>query len=218
MAELGLIPFARVALQVTTTVLPPDRTRFSKHQFTQPQLLAMLGLASVPDSATLYRFLKRCRRTPSTAPWARWGNRKGKRRRRRGFPRCARNDREQQGGTERERSGVARAVRAFAADDTERSEEFDGDAETVLGMRLDANDAGQVLESEAAARRGREAGDDEVHALEVGGSPGAEVEAADGNVDGGTDFFEVGAEAVAGPGADGLRDGHAASAAAVVRP
>ena len=77
MAELGLIPFARVALQVTTTVLPPDRTRFSKHQFTQPQLLAMLGLASVPDSATLYRFLKRCSRTPSTAPWARWGEPEG---------------------------------------------------------------------------------------------------------------------------------------------
>ena len=59
MAELGLIPFARVALQVATTVLPPYRTRFSKHQFTQPQLLAVLGLTSVPDSTTLYRFLKR---------------------------------------------------------------------------------------------------------------------------------------------------------------
>jgi len=109
-------------------------------------------------------------------------------------------------------------VKAFGADGTERSEEFDGDAETVLGMRLDAHDAGQVLESEAAARRGREADDDDVHALEVGSSPGAEVEAADGNVDGGADFFEVASEAVAGPGADGLRDGHAASAAAVVRP
>jgi hypothetical protein len=67
-------------------VLPPYRTRFSKHQFTQPQLLAILclmryedwtfreaevrlgehrelrqtlGLSSVPDFTTLYRFLRR---------------------------------------------------------------------------------------------------------------------------------------------------------------
>ena len=86
MAEIGLLPFARVALQVATTVLPPYRSRFSKHQFTQPQLLAMLclmryedwtyretevrlaehgelrrvlGLWSVPDYTTLYRFLQR---------------------------------------------------------------------------------------------------------------------------------------------------------------
>jgi hypothetical protein len=30
-----------VALQVATQVLPPYRSRFSKHQFTQPQLLAV---------------------------------------------------------------------------------------------------------------------------------------------------------------------------------
>ncbi len=86
MPEIGLLPFARVALQVATAVLPPYRTRFSKHQFTQPQLLAtlclmryedwtfretevrlrehselrrVLGLKSVPDYTTLYRFLKR---------------------------------------------------------------------------------------------------------------------------------------------------------------
>src|SRR5258708_2099654 len=41
MAEVGLLPFARVALEVATQVLPPYRTRFSKHQFTQPQLLAV---------------------------------------------------------------------------------------------------------------------------------------------------------------------------------
>jgi len=67
-------------------VLPPYRTRFSKHQFTQPQLLAILclmryedwtfreaevrlsehrelrqtlGLSRVPDFTTLYRFLHR---------------------------------------------------------------------------------------------------------------------------------------------------------------
>ncbi len=86
MPEVGLLPFARVTLDVATTVLPPYRTRFSKHQFTQPQLLAVLclmryedwtfreaevrvrehgelrrvlGLRSVPDYPTVYRFLKR---------------------------------------------------------------------------------------------------------------------------------------------------------------
>jgi Transposase domain (DUF772) len=86
MAEVGLLPFARIALQVSKAVLPRYRSRFSKRQFTQPQLLAILclmryedwtfreaevrlaehrelrqalGLASVPDFTTLYRFLKR---------------------------------------------------------------------------------------------------------------------------------------------------------------
>ena len=86
MAEVGLLPIARVALQVATQVLPPYRTRFSKHQFTQPQLLAVLclmrfedwtfreaetrlrehqelraalKLQAVPDYTTLYRFLRR---------------------------------------------------------------------------------------------------------------------------------------------------------------
>jgi len=86
MVEVGLLPFARIALQVSKAVLPRYRSRFSKHQFTQPQLLAILclmryedwtfreaevrlsehhelrltlGLGSVPDFTTLYRFLKR---------------------------------------------------------------------------------------------------------------------------------------------------------------
>ncbi len=86
MPEIGLLPFARVALDVATAVLPPYRTRFSKHQFTQPQLLAVLclmryedwtfreaevrlrehselravlRLSSVPDYTTVYRFLRR---------------------------------------------------------------------------------------------------------------------------------------------------------------
>jgi len=86
MPEIGLLPFARLALDVATTVLPPYRTRFSKHQFTQPQLLAILclmryedwtfreaevrlrehselravlRLSSVPDYTTVYRFLRR---------------------------------------------------------------------------------------------------------------------------------------------------------------
>ena len=86
MPEIGLLPFARVALDVAAAVLPPYRSRFSKHQFTQPQLLAVLclmryedwtfretevrlrehrelretlKLSSVPDYTTLYRFLQR---------------------------------------------------------------------------------------------------------------------------------------------------------------
>jgi hypothetical protein len=86
MAEVGLLPFARIALQVCRAVLPRYRSRFSKHQFTQPQLLSILclmryedwtfreaeirlgehrelrqtlGLSSVPDFTTLYRFLQR---------------------------------------------------------------------------------------------------------------------------------------------------------------
>jgi len=86
MPEVGLVPFARTALQVSTAVLPRYRTRFSKHRFTQPQLLSILclmryedwtyreaevrlaehgelrralQLRSVPDYTTLYRFLRR---------------------------------------------------------------------------------------------------------------------------------------------------------------
>ena len=86
MAEIGLVRFARLALEVSAAVLPAQRTRFSKRQFTQPQLLAVLCLMryedwtfreaevrlrehaelrsalelnSVPDYTTLYRFLTR---------------------------------------------------------------------------------------------------------------------------------------------------------------
>jgi len=86
MAEVKLLTFARIAWEVGRAVLPPYRTPFSKHNFTQPQLLAILclmryedwtfreaevrlrehrelraalGLRSVPDFTTLYRFLKR---------------------------------------------------------------------------------------------------------------------------------------------------------------
>lgn|SRR5487761_7869 len=86
MAEVGLLVFSRTALEVGRAVLPPYRTRFSKHPFTQPQLLDILclmryedwtfreaevrlrehrelrqalELSSVPDFTTLYRFLQR---------------------------------------------------------------------------------------------------------------------------------------------------------------
>ena len=49
MAEVGLLAFARTALEVGRAVLPPYRTRFSKHQFTQPQLLAILCLMRYED-------------------------------------------------------------------------------------------------------------------------------------------------------------------------
>ena len=86
MAEIGLVRFARLALEVNRVVLPAQRTKFSKRQFSQPQLLAVhclmryedwtfreaevrlsehaelrsaLELNSVPDYTTLYRFLAR---------------------------------------------------------------------------------------------------------------------------------------------------------------
>ena len=86
MAEIGLVPFARLALEIASAVLPRYRTRFSKHRFTQPQLLALLclmrfedwtfrevevrlseraelrralDLDAVFDYTTLYRFLRR---------------------------------------------------------------------------------------------------------------------------------------------------------------
>lgn len=86
MPEVGLVRFAQVALDVATTTIARYRTTFSKHQFTQPQLLAILclmryedwtyreaevrlaehselrcalGLRSVPDYTTLNRFLGR---------------------------------------------------------------------------------------------------------------------------------------------------------------
>ena len=49
MPEIGLLPFARVALEVATAVLPSYRSRFSKHQFTQPQLLGILCLMRYED-------------------------------------------------------------------------------------------------------------------------------------------------------------------------
>ena len=86
MAEIGLVRFARLALEISESVLRLHRTKFSKRQFTQPQLLAVLclmryedwtfreaevrlsehaelrsalRLRTVPDYTTLYRFLLR---------------------------------------------------------------------------------------------------------------------------------------------------------------
>jgi hypothetical protein len=86
MAEIALVGFARVALDVARSVLPDYRRRFSRHVFTQPQLLAIvclmryegwtlrkaevrlaehrelrgaLGLDKAPDYTSLHRFLDR---------------------------------------------------------------------------------------------------------------------------------------------------------------
>ena len=86
MPEVGLVRFGQVALDVAQATAPRYRTAFSKHQFTQPQLLAILCLMryedwtyreaevrlaehsklrrtlrprSVPDYTTLCRFLRR---------------------------------------------------------------------------------------------------------------------------------------------------------------
>jgi hypothetical protein len=86
MAEVGLIAFASCALKIAKRVMPKYRSRFSKHTFTQPQLLAALclmryedwtfretevrlsehselrrtlGLGQTPDFTTFYRFMQR---------------------------------------------------------------------------------------------------------------------------------------------------------------
>jgi hypothetical protein len=115
MPEIGLLPFARVAMEVAPAVLPTYRSRFSKHQFTQPQLLAILclmryedwtfreaevrlrepaelravlRLASVPDYTTVDRFL---RRLPDDTIESAWGEsvRRWRRSSRRGRRRAA---------------------------------------------------------------------------------------------------------------------------------
>jgi DDE family transposase/transposase-like protein DUF772 len=86
MSEVGLVPFARVALEVGREVLPAYSHRFSPQRFTQPQLLSVLclmryeewtfraaeirlaehgelrralELQAVPDHSTLFRFMLR---------------------------------------------------------------------------------------------------------------------------------------------------------------
>jgi hypothetical protein len=86
MAEVGLVLFAKTALEVMQEVLPAYGSKFSKHTFTQPQLMTILclmrfedwtfreaevrlsehsdlrralGLERVPDHTTLYRFMRR---------------------------------------------------------------------------------------------------------------------------------------------------------------
>jgi hypothetical protein len=86
MAEIGLVHFATCALAIATKVVPLYRSKYSKHTFSQPQLLAILclmryedwsfretevrlqehvelrkalGLKQTPDYTTFYRFMRR---------------------------------------------------------------------------------------------------------------------------------------------------------------
>src|SRR6266516_1553026 len=49
MSEVGLVPFARVALEVSREVVPAYSHRFSPQRFTQPQLLEILCLMRYED-------------------------------------------------------------------------------------------------------------------------------------------------------------------------
>ena len=49
MAEIGLLPFARLALEVGQAVLPARRAKFSKRLFRQPQLPGLLCLMRYED-------------------------------------------------------------------------------------------------------------------------------------------------------------------------
>lgn len=86
MAEVGLVEFAKCAFAIGKRVMPLYRSKYSKHTFTQPQLLAILclmryedwtfreaevrlqehrelrlalGLRQTPDYTTFYRFMRR---------------------------------------------------------------------------------------------------------------------------------------------------------------
>lgn len=86
MAEIGLVEFAKCALGIAKRVMPSYRSKYSKHTFTQPQLLAILclmryedwtfretevrlqehselrmalDLKQTPDYTTFYRFMRR---------------------------------------------------------------------------------------------------------------------------------------------------------------
>lgn len=86
MAEVGLVLFAKTALEVMQEVLPAYSGKYSKHTFTQPQLMTILclmrfedwtfreaevrlaehsdlrqalDLERAPDHTTLYRFMRR---------------------------------------------------------------------------------------------------------------------------------------------------------------
>jgi hypothetical protein len=86
MAEIGLVEFAKYALAIAKRAMPLYGSKYSKHIFTQPQLLAILclmryedwtfretevrlqehvelrkalGLKQTPDYTTFYRFMRR---------------------------------------------------------------------------------------------------------------------------------------------------------------
>ncbi len=54
MAEIGIVAFAQCALQIAETILPQYRSKFSKHLYTQPQLLTLLCLMRYADWTLLH--------------------------------------------------------------------------------------------------------------------------------------------------------------------
>ncbi len=49
MAEIGLVRFARVAMDVARAAVPAHRSKYSKRVFAQPQLLSILCLMRYED-------------------------------------------------------------------------------------------------------------------------------------------------------------------------
>jgi hypothetical protein len=49
MAEVGLVSFTKCALAIATRVLSLYRSKYSKHTFSQPRLLAVLCLMRYED-------------------------------------------------------------------------------------------------------------------------------------------------------------------------
>lgn len=49
MAEVGLVAFAKCELAMGQRVMPAYRNKYSKHTFTQPQLLVILCLMRCED-------------------------------------------------------------------------------------------------------------------------------------------------------------------------
>jgi hypothetical protein len=75
MAEVGFVKFATVALRVGQAALPAYRSKFSKCQFTQPQLLAILCLMRYED----WTFLRTCSvgtlaGVGGDRPFSQWGS------------------------------------------------------------------------------------------------------------------------------------------------
>jgi hypothetical protein len=53
MAEIGLVKFATIALQVGQAALPAYRSKFAKRRYTQPPLLAILCLMRYEGTVNL---------------------------------------------------------------------------------------------------------------------------------------------------------------------
>src|ERR1700756_1009278 len=68
MPEVGLVRFGQVALDVAQATVPRYRTTFSKHLFTQPQLLAILCLMRYEDWTFREAEVRTSRIAPGVGP------------------------------------------------------------------------------------------------------------------------------------------------------